>query len=72
MKCSCGHVMTIDANSREEAVAKMKEMMTQEALDAHMKQYHKPDEQAPTLAQSHMMIEQMMQEGDMSGQPMAA
>lgn len=72
MKCSCGHIMTVDADSREEAVVKMKAMMTQEALDAHMKQYHKPDEQMPTLAEAHQQIEMMLQEGDMSGQQMAA
>ena len=72
MKCSCGHVMAIDANSREEAVTKMKEMMTQEALEAHMKQYHKPEEPMPTLAQAHQQIDMMLQEDMGDGQPMAA
>lgn len=50
--------MSVDAQNREEAVAKLKEMMTQEALDEHMQQYHKSDEPKPTLEQSHAMIEQ--------------
>ena len=33
--------------------------MTQEALDDHMRQYHKADEPKPTLAQAHAMIEQL-------------
>jgi hypothetical protein len=34
--------------------------MTQQALDEHMREYHKPDEQAPTLEQAHAMITQMV------------
>lgn len=44
MTCTCGQVMSIDADTREEAVSKMKEMMTQEALDEHLRTYHKVDE----------------------------
>jgi hypothetical protein len=33
--------------------------MTQEALDAHMSQFHK-GEQKPTLEQAHQMIEQQV------------
>jgi hypothetical protein len=35
-------------------------MMTQDHLDDHMKQYHKPDEPKPTLAQARQMVDQMM------------
>ena len=68
MKCTCGHVMTVDAADRTEAVTKMKTMMTQEMLDDHMNKFHKPDEPRPTLEQSHMMIEQNVVEGDLSQQ----
>ncbi len=40
MTCSCGDVMSVDAESREEAVTKMKGMMTQEAIDAHCAEKH--------------------------------
>lgn len=67
MQCTCGHVLSVDAESKEEAVVQLKEMMTQEALDEHMKQYHKPDEPKPTLEQAHMMIEQTVREGTIAG-----
>ena len=60
MQCTCGHVMTIDAANRDEAVAKFKAGMTQQALDEHMAQYHQPGEQKPTLEQAHGMIDQMV------------
>ena len=60
MTCTCGHTTTLDAANRDEAVAMMKAGMTQEALEQHMTQYHQPGEQAPTLAQAHAMIDQMM------------
>lgn len=61
MTCTCGQVMEVEAGSRDEAVTKMKEMMTQEALDQHFSEHHKPEEPKPTLEQSHAMIEQMLQ-----------
>lgn len=48
-KCTCGHVMSVEAAIREEGVAKMKAMMTQQALDDHMAQNHKPEDPKPTL-----------------------
>ena len=64
MKCTCGHVMSVDAMDRNEAVMKMKSMMDQKALDGHWQQYHGNDTmQKPTLEQSHMGIEQMLVEG---------
>ena len=60
MTCTCGQVMSVDAGSRDDAVKQLQGFMTQDGLDAHMKQYHKPDEQAPTLAQAHAMIAQMV------------
>lgn len=54
--------MTVEAGTKEEAIKKMQEMMTQAALDDHMATFHKPDEQKPTLQMSHMMISQNIQE----------
>ena len=60
MTCTCGHEMIVDAPNREAAVSMMQAGMTQEALDAHMKEFHKPGEQAPTLEQSRAMIAQVL------------
>ena len=60
MTCTCGHTMTMDAANRDEAVAKFKAGMTQEALDQHFRERHQPTEQKPTLAQAHASIEQMV------------
>ena len=42
MTCSCGDVMSVEAENIDEAKAKMKEQMNQEAIDAHCKEKH-PD-----------------------------
>lgn len=60
MTCSCGDVMTVEAENRDEAMAKMKEMWTQEVIDKHMAEKH-PGEPALTLAQAHTQIEQKLQ-----------
>jgi hypothetical protein len=60
MTCSCGQTMAVDASSREEAVRMLQGGMTQPALDDHMRQFHKPEEPKPTLAETHAMIEQML------------
>lgn len=61
MTCTCGDVMTVDAVSREEAVQKFKDMMTEDAIKKHMEEKHwtkNPSEPMPTVEQAHMMIEQ--------------
>ncbi len=62
MTCTCGHKMKVQADDRAAAVAMMKAQMTQQALEDHIKQLHKPEEAMPTLEQAHMMIEQTLQE----------
>ncbi len=62
MQCSCGHVMTVDAKSREEAVSKLKATMTEEAVVAHMQEKH-PGEPMLTQAQVHAGIQQGVKEG---------
>ena len=56
MKCTCGDVMDMEAGTRDEAVAKFKEMMTQDAIDAHMAEKH-PGKPSMTMAECHAMIE---------------
>lgn len=65
MQCTCGHVMSVDAVSRDEAVAQLKGMMTQQAMEQHFAEKH-PGEPVPPLEQTHMMIEQKTQEGVMA------
>ena len=60
MQCTCGHVMTLEAANRDEAVGKFKAGMTQQALDEHMAQNHPPSDPKPTLEQAHGMIDQMV------------
>ena len=60
MTCTCGHVMTVEASSREEAVQKMKVMMTEDMIAQHTAEKH-PGEPAPSTEQVNMMIEQTIQ-----------
>ena len=58
MTCSCGDVMSVDASSREEAVAQMKGTMNQSAIDAHCAQKH-PDMKL-TEAEVHAQIDEKL------------
>jgi predicted RNase H-like HicB family nuclease len=55
--CSCGDVMKIQGNTREEAVRNLKVLMNEEAVTEHMMRKH-PGEKLPTVLQVHAMIEQ--------------
>ena len=61
MTCTCGDVMTVDAASREEAVEKLKGMMTEDAIAKHMAEKH-TGEPVPSKEQSDAMIEQNTKE----------
>lgn len=62
MTCTCGDVMSVEAESREEAVEKMKGMMAQrEGIAQHMADKH-PGEPVPSLEQVQAMITQNIQE----------
>jgi hypothetical protein len=60
MTCSCGDVMGVDASSRQEAVQKIKGMMTAEAVTKHMAEKH-PGQPVLAVSQVHAMIEQGVQ-----------
>ena len=60
MLCSCGDKMEMEAGSREEAVSKMKAMMTGEAIKAHMEQNH-PGKPLMSVAECHAEIEKNLQ-----------
>ena len=48
--------MTVEAADRNEAVGKLKAMMTQDAINAHMKEKH-PGKEMMSVADCHAMIE---------------
>ncbi len=63
MTCKCGDEMTVEGESREEAVAKLKSMMDEAAIKAHMDDKH-PGEPAMSVAECHEMIEQELKPAD--------
>lgn len=71
MTCTCGHKMTVDADSRDEAVSKMQDMMDDAAIKAHWEEFHADDAMPmPSIEQSHAMIasnlvEEVTDGGDM-------
>ena len=58
MTCSCGHVMSAEAENRDAAVAQIQGMMTEEAIAAHMAEKH-PGDAIPTVADIHAQIAEM-------------
>ena len=56
MTCSCGDKMDVEAGSREEAVSKLKGMMDEKAIKAHMSEKH-PGEPLISVADCHAQIE---------------
>ena len=48
--------MTVEAMDRNEAISKLKGMMGQGAIDAHMKEKH-PGKPTMSVAECHAMIE---------------
>ena len=56
MTCSCGEVMTMDAENREEAVGKFKAMMTAEIIEKHMAEKH-AGQPVMSVTDCHAMID---------------
>lgn len=61
MTCACGDVMSVEGATREEAVANMKAMMTDEMIAKHAGEKH-AGEPGLTQEQVHQMIEEKMVE----------
>lgn len=59
MTCTCGDVMTVDAEVREGAVSRMKAMMTPHMVESHMVEKH-PGDPVPSQDQVAAMIEKGM------------
>jgi hypothetical protein len=56
MTCSCGDVMKVEAETREEGVTKMKEMMDQTAIEKHCAEKH-ADQPVMTVEEVHASID---------------
>jgi hypothetical protein len=61
MECSCGTVNTVEAATKEEAIAMLKAGMTAENIAAHMADKH-PGDPVPPVEAAHAMIEQQLVE----------
>ena len=56
MTCSCGDVMTVDAENRDQAVSDLKAKMTADEIAKHMAAKH-PDQPVPPVDMIHASIE---------------
>lgn len=59
MKCDCGKIVKVDAANRDEAIRKVKDIMTEDAINEHMASEH-PGQPVPTPQQAHARIEQTL------------
>ena len=60
MNCTCGDVMSVEAESREEAVSKLQGIMNAEGIAEHMAAKH-PGDMVPPVSAIHADIEQKLQ-----------
>ncbi|OGD03853.1 hypothetical protein A3D85_03570 [Candidatus Amesbacteria bacterium RIFCSPHIGHO2_02_FULL_47_9] len=71
LKCICGHVLTVDAAGRDEAVVMVKQMMGREdTMKDHFAKYHKSGEPLPSREQMMAMIDLGVVEGVLGGAKM--
>ena len=61
MKCDCGKTVSVDADNRDAAIQKVKEIMNEDAIKEHMAAEH-PGQPVPTAEQAHAMINQNLKE----------
>ena len=57
LKCDCGKTVTVEAANRDEAIEKVKQIMTEDAIREHVTTEH-PGQPVPTPEQAHAMIAQ--------------
>ncbi len=56
--CLCSEVMTVNADTRKEAITKMKELMSKEKTQEHIKEKHANDRDGMTVGHIYALIEQ--------------
>lgn len=59
MQCTCGDVMSVDAENREEAIEKMQESMSPAVIATHAAEKH-AQEPMPSVEEVHAMIRDNM------------
>ena len=57
MKCNCGDVMSVQAESLEAAKTDLKGKMNEAAIAKHMAEKHKPEDAVPSMADVHAQID---------------
>lgn len=57
MTCTCGEVIDVDADNKDDAVAKIKGIMNADMVKKHMAEKH-AGEPVPSQDQVHTMVEQ--------------
>lgn len=60
MTCSCGHVMDVEAETRDEAITNMQGQMDEAAIAQHMAEKH-PGEPVMSVEEVHASIAQNME-----------
>lgn len=61
--CTCGHDMTVESATKEEAAEMLKKMMDQNGVDGHWADKHANDTSPkPTVEQCWAMIDQTIHE----------
>lgn len=56
VECSCGHDLSVDADSRGAAIAELKEQMNEGGIKDHYDMYHQ-GEKVPSVQEVHAHIE---------------
>jgi len=57
MKCTCGEVFSVEAETKDQAVSKVKEEMTPEVVKSHFAEKHH-GQSAPPMPVIHMLVAQ--------------
>ena len=61
MSCDCGMKVPVEAASRDDAIQKVKDIMTEDAIKEHMASGHE-GQPVPTVEQAHATIEQNLKQ----------
>jgi hypothetical protein len=60
LTCTCGHTEILEASDRNAAVQMFRSGMTEQAINGHFRQYHKPGEPKPSVEQAKAMVTQFV------------
>ena len=60
--CECGNMMSVESESRDEAIDRMKIIMSKRGIADHYNTFHGRTEKVPTVAEIHTQIEEEIKE----------